>query len=57
MSALRKAQSLPLEQRLTALTDAGERFASGTINGVSPTDYQVLGDGCSLASGPTSCRN
>jgi acyl-CoA reductase-like NAD-dependent aldehyde dehydrogenase len=40
MSALRKAQSLPLEQRLTALTDAGERFASGTINGVSPTDYQ-----------------
>jgi hypothetical protein len=40
MSALRKAQSLPLEQRLTALIDAGDRFACGTINGVSPTDYQ-----------------
>lgn len=40
MSALRKARTLPLEQRLTALAKAGERFATGTINGLSPTDYQ-----------------
>jgi acyl-CoA reductase-like NAD-dependent aldehyde dehydrogenase len=40
MSALRKARTLPLEQRLTALAQAGERFATGTINGLSPTDYQ-----------------
>ncbi|HSZ29336.1 MAG TPA: aldehyde dehydrogenase family protein, partial [Pseudonocardiaceae bacterium] len=40
MSALRKAPTLALEQRLTALAQAGELFASGTINGLSPTDYQ-----------------
>jgi acyl-CoA reductase-like NAD-dependent aldehyde dehydrogenase len=40
MSALRKAPTLPLEQRLTALAKAGELFTSGTINGLSPTDYQ-----------------
>jgi acyl-CoA reductase-like NAD-dependent aldehyde dehydrogenase len=42
MSALRKARTLPLEQRLTALAKAGERFATGTINGLSPTNYQYM---------------
>lgn len=40
LSALHKTRTLPLEQRLTALTTAGELFATGTINGLSPTDYQ-----------------
>ncbi|HET9255784.1 MAG TPA: hypothetical protein VFO16_11340 [Pseudonocardiaceae bacterium] len=42
MSALRKARTLPLEQRLTALAKAGERFATETINGLSPADYQYM---------------
>jgi hypothetical protein len=42
MSALRKAPTLGLEQRLTALAQAGERFTSATINGLSPTDYQYM---------------
>jgi hypothetical protein len=42
MSALGKARTLPLEQRLTALAQAGQRFATGTINGLSPTDYQYI---------------
>jgi Aldehyde dehydrogenase family len=40
LSALRKAPTLALEARLSALAEAGERFATGTINGLSPTDYQ-----------------
>jgi acyl-CoA reductase-like NAD-dependent aldehyde dehydrogenase len=39
-SALHKARTLPLEQRLNALATAGELFATGTINDLSPTDYQ-----------------
>jgi acyl-CoA reductase-like NAD-dependent aldehyde dehydrogenase len=42
MSALHKAQPLPLQDRLTALTRAGKLFASGEVNGMSATDYQYL---------------
>jgi acyl-CoA reductase-like NAD-dependent aldehyde dehydrogenase len=40
MSALRKAGTLPLEERLTALATAGELFATGTVDGMSAADYQ-----------------
>jgi acyl-CoA reductase-like NAD-dependent aldehyde dehydrogenase len=40
MSALRKAGTLPLEQRLGALAEAGELFATGVVEGMSAADYQ-----------------
>jgi acyl-CoA reductase-like NAD-dependent aldehyde dehydrogenase len=40
MSALRKAGTLPLEERLTALAKAGELFATGVAGGMSAADYQ-----------------
>jgi len=40
MSALRKAGTLPLEQRLAALAKAGELFASGDAGGMTAADYQ-----------------
>jgi acyl-CoA reductase-like NAD-dependent aldehyde dehydrogenase len=40
MSALRKAITLPLEQRLAALAEAGERFATAVVEGISAEDYQ-----------------
>ncbi|MFF7144071.1 MULTISPECIES: aldehyde dehydrogenase family protein [Streptomyces] len=42
MSALRKADTLPLPERLTALTEAGELFATGVVDGTSPADYQYM---------------
>jgi acyl-CoA reductase-like NAD-dependent aldehyde dehydrogenase len=40
MDALHKAQTLPLEDRLTALTRAGELFATGEVDGMSSAEYQ-----------------
>jgi len=40
MSALRKAGTLPLEERLAALVKAGELFASGEVGGMPAADYQ-----------------
>ncbi|MCO6005991.1 aldehyde dehydrogenase family protein [Actinoallomurus purpureus] len=40
MSALRKADTLPLEERLAALAKAGELFATGVVDGMSAADYQ-----------------
>lgn len=40
MSALRKADPLPLEQRLDAVARAGRAFATGTVGGLSAEDYQ-----------------
>lgn len=40
MVALHKAQTLPLEERLAALAQAGELFAHGVVNGLSAADYE-----------------
>jgi acyl-CoA reductase-like NAD-dependent aldehyde dehydrogenase len=40
MSALRKADPLPLERRLAAIAEAGEAFATGTVGGQSVADYR-----------------
>src|SRR5258708_26497486 len=40
MAALHKAQTLPLEDRLTALARAGKLFATGEIDGMSAAAYQ-----------------
>jgi hypothetical protein len=42
MAALRKAETLPLQERLEAQTKAGELFAHGVVNGISAADYQYL---------------
>ncbi|WP_431045435.1 aldehyde dehydrogenase family protein [Streptomyces sp. P1-3] len=39
ISALRKAEALPVEDRLTALKHAGELFATGTVAGLTATEY------------------
>lgn len=40
MSALHRADALPLEKRLSALAQAGERFAGGVVDGMPAADYQ-----------------
>lgn len=40
MTALHKAKTLPLEDRLTALARAGELFATGEVDGMSAASYQ-----------------
>jgi acyl-CoA reductase-like NAD-dependent aldehyde dehydrogenase len=40
MAALRQAGSVPADRQVAALTQAGRAFASATINGLSPQDYQ-----------------
>jgi acyl-CoA reductase-like NAD-dependent aldehyde dehydrogenase len=40
MSALRKARTVPPGQRLPALAEAGELFATGVVEGMSAVDYQ-----------------
>jgi acyl-CoA reductase-like NAD-dependent aldehyde dehydrogenase len=40
MAALRKAETLPLDERLAGLADAGEVFSTGTVDGMSAGDYQ-----------------
>ncbi|GHO82570.1 aldehyde dehydrogenase family protein [Dictyobacter formicarum] len=42
MTALRKAEPLPLKVRLDALARAGELFARGTVNGMSALEYQYI---------------
>lgn len=40
MAAMRRAEPLPLERRLDAIARAGRAFATETIGGLSPADYQ-----------------
>ncbi|BCL79107.1 aldehyde dehydrogenase [Ktedonobacteria bacterium brp13] len=42
MTALHKAKTLPLEDRLAALTKAGKLFATGVVNGMPAADHQYL---------------
>lgn len=42
MSALRKAGTLPLEERLDAIARAGQDYRSATIGGCSPEEYRFL---------------
>jgi acyl-CoA reductase-like NAD-dependent aldehyde dehydrogenase len=42
MAALHHASSLPVDERLAALSAAGQAHATGTVNGVSAGDYQWL---------------
>lgn len=42
MSSLRRAASLPVDERLAALARAGEAYRSATVDGVSAADYQRL---------------
>jgi acyl-CoA reductase-like NAD-dependent aldehyde dehydrogenase len=40
MAALRKAETLPVEQRLAGLAHAGEVYSTGTVDGVSADSYE-----------------
>lgn len=40
MSALHKSETLPLEQRLSALAQASEEFRTATIGGLTVSEYQ-----------------
>ncbi|GHO68248.1 aldehyde dehydrogenase [Ktedonobacter sp. SOSP1-52] len=40
IAALHKAKTLPLEDRLTALAEAGKLFATGEVDGMSAAEYQ-----------------
>jgi acyl-CoA reductase-like NAD-dependent aldehyde dehydrogenase len=42
MAALRKADTLPVDERLAALARAGELHATGTVDGVPATDHQFM---------------
>jgi acyl-CoA reductase-like NAD-dependent aldehyde dehydrogenase len=42
MAALHKAGSLPADERAGALAHAGEAHATGTVNGMSPDEYEFL---------------
>jgi acyl-CoA reductase-like NAD-dependent aldehyde dehydrogenase len=42
MSALRKAATLPVDERLAALADAGEAYGTGTVDGMPAADHQEL---------------
>jgi acyl-CoA reductase-like NAD-dependent aldehyde dehydrogenase len=42
MSALRKAGTLPLEERLDAIARAGQAYKTATIGGCSPEEYRFL---------------
>jgi acyl-CoA reductase-like NAD-dependent aldehyde dehydrogenase len=42
MAALRKADTMPLEERLAALARAGEAHATGTVDGVTAADHQLI---------------
>jgi acyl-CoA reductase-like NAD-dependent aldehyde dehydrogenase len=42
MSALHKADTMPLDDRLAALARAGEAHATGTVDGVSADEHQLL---------------
>jgi acyl-CoA reductase-like NAD-dependent aldehyde dehydrogenase len=40
MAALRKAATLPVEERLAGLAHAGEVYSTGTVDGMSAADYE-----------------
>lgn len=40
MSALRRARPLPTDDRLTAIAEAGELFATGVVDGMAAADHQ-----------------
>ncbi|MFE2276711.1 aldehyde dehydrogenase family protein [Streptomyces sp. NPDC059454] len=40
LSSLRKASPLPLDERLGAIAEAGELFATSTVAGLSPGEYE-----------------
>jgi acyl-CoA reductase-like NAD-dependent aldehyde dehydrogenase len=42
MAALHKADTLPIDERLAALARAGEAYATGTVDGVSAGDHQLI---------------
>lgn len=42
MSALRRAETLPLEERLDAIARAGKDYESATVGGCSPQEYRFL---------------
>lgn len=42
MAALRKANILPMTERLEAISSATEKFASGVIAGLSPEEYKYI---------------
>jgi acyl-CoA reductase-like NAD-dependent aldehyde dehydrogenase len=42
MSALRRASTLPVDERLSALARGGEAYRAATIDGLSPADYEHL---------------
>jgi acyl-CoA reductase-like NAD-dependent aldehyde dehydrogenase len=42
MAALRKAGTLPVDERLAALARAGEAYREQTLDGLSPSDYEHL---------------
>jgi acyl-CoA reductase-like NAD-dependent aldehyde dehydrogenase len=42
IAALRKAGTLPVDERLAALARAGELFGTGTVDGVSAGEHQVM---------------
>jgi acyl-CoA reductase-like NAD-dependent aldehyde dehydrogenase len=42
MAALHKADTMPLEERLAALARAGEAHATGTVDGVTAADHQLI---------------
>jgi acyl-CoA reductase-like NAD-dependent aldehyde dehydrogenase len=42
MTALHKAETLPLDERLAALAHAGEVFSTGTVDGMSAGDYEHI---------------
>ncbi|GHO47816.1 aldehyde dehydrogenase family protein [Ktedonospora formicarum] len=52
MTALHKAQTLPLNDRLTALTRAGKLFATGEVDGMSSATYQHMV--CRISGTPLS---
>jgi acyl-CoA reductase-like NAD-dependent aldehyde dehydrogenase len=42
MNALRKAETLPLEERLDAIARSGQAYQTATIGGCSPDEYRFL---------------
>ena len=42
MTALRKARTLPVDARLAAIADAGEAYATGTIDDISAVEYEYI---------------
>jgi acyl-CoA reductase-like NAD-dependent aldehyde dehydrogenase len=41
MAALRRAETLPVDERLAAIAHAGQVYATGTVDGVGAADHQL----------------